>query len=61
MATAKLKITQVKSFIGRKGGQELSLRALGLGRIGKSRVLLDVPETRGLVDRVKHLVTIEVV
>ena len=58
---AQVKVTQVRSFIGRKENQALSLKALGLGRIGKSRVLLDGPEIRGLLCRVKHLVTVEAV
>ncbi|MDR1365905.1 MAG: 50S ribosomal protein L30 [Holosporales bacterium] len=58
---ARVKVTQVRSFIGRKENQALSLKALGLGKIGKSRILLDGPETRGLLCRVKHLVTVEVV
>ncbi|MDR1032192.1 MAG: 50S ribosomal protein L30 [Holosporales bacterium] len=58
---ARVKVTQVKSFIGRKENQALSLKALGLGRIGRSRILLDSPEIRGLLCRVKHLVTVEVI
>ena len=54
-----LKITQVRSGIGTKPKHRGTLRALGLGRIGKSNVLPDRPEIRGMVARVPHLVTAE--
>ncbi len=54
-----IKVIQTKSFIGRKDNQFFSLKALGLGKIGSTRVLSDRPEIRGLVNRVKHLVKVE--
>ncbi len=54
-----LKVVQVRSGIGARPGHRGTLRALGLGRIGKSRVLHDRPETRGMLARVPHLVTVE--
>jgi large subunit ribosomal protein L30 len=56
---ADLKITQVKSAIGSKPKHRGTLRALGLGRIGKSHVLPDRPEIRGMIARVPHLVAVE--
>jgi large subunit ribosomal protein L30 len=56
---AQLKVTQVRSAIGAKPKQRGTLRALGLGRIGKSHVLPDRPEIRGMLDRVPHLVTVQ--
>jgi large subunit ribosomal protein L30 len=56
---ADLKVTQVKSAIGSKPKQRGTLRALGLGRIGKSRVLPDRPEIRGMIARVPHLIKVE--
>ena len=56
---ASLKVTQVKSAIGSKPKHRGTLRALGLGRIGKTRVLPDRPEIRGMVARVPHLITVE--
>ena len=53
-----LKITQVRSAIGSKPKQRGTLRALGLGRIGKSNVLPDRPEIRGMSARVPHLVEV---
>lgn len=54
-----LRVTQVRSGIGRKPPQRGTLRALGLGRIGKSRVLDDRPDIRGMLARVSHLVEVE--
>ncbi len=56
---AQLKITQVKSGIGRKQYQRETLRSLGLKRIHDSVVQEDRPEIRGMVATVPHLVTVE--
>jgi large subunit ribosomal protein L30 len=55
----KLKVTQVRSGIGTKPKHRGTLRALGLGRIGKTRTHEDRPEIRGMIARVPHLVTTE--
>ena len=51
-----LKVTQIRSSIGTKPKQRGTLRALGLGRIGKSHVVPDKPEIRGMLAKVSHLV-----
>lgn len=56
---AKLKITQVKSYIGKPEKQRKILAGLGLGKIGKVKVLNDTPAIRGMFDKVKHLVLLE--
>jgi large subunit ribosomal protein L30 len=56
---AQLKITQVKSGIGRKQNQRDTLRSLGLKRIHDSVVQEDRPEIRGMVATVPHLVRVE--
>lgn len=56
---AALKVTQVRSAIGSKPEHRGTLRALGLGRIGKTRVLPDRAEIRGMIARVPHLVSVE--
>jgi large subunit ribosomal protein L30 len=53
---SQLKIVQVRSAIGSKPKHRGTLRALGLGRIGKANVLPDRPEIRGMVAQVPHLV-----
>ena len=52
-----LLVTQVRSQIGSKPKHRGTIRALGLGRIGKSNLLPDRPEIRGMVAKVPHLVT----
>ena len=56
---AKLKVTQRKSDIGGKPNQRDSLRSLGLKRINDLVVCEDRPEIRGMINVVRHLVTVE--
>ena len=56
---AELKVTQTRSMIGIKPKQRCTLRALGLGRIGRSNTLPDRPEIRGMIAKVPHLVQVE--
>ena len=56
---AQLIVTQVRSGIGAKPKQRGTLRALGLGRIGRSNTLPDRGEIRGMIARVPHLVQVE--
>jgi large subunit ribosomal protein L30 len=51
-----LQVTQTRSAIGTKPKQRGTLRALGLGRIGKSNTLPDRPEIRGMLATVPHLI-----
>jgi large subunit ribosomal protein L30 len=53
-----LKVRQVRSAIGVKPKHRGTLRALGLGRIGKTNNLPDRPEIRGMLARVPHLVEV---
>ena len=55
---ADLVVTQVRSSIGAKPKHRGTLRALGLGRIGKSNTLPDRPEIRGMIAKVPHMVTV---
>ena len=55
---AQLAVTQVKSSIATKPKHRGTLRALGLGRIGKRNVLPDRPEIRGMIAKVPHLVEV---
>lgn len=60
MADAKtLHITQVKSPIGYKYDQGRTLKALGLGKIGRTVDQVDNPAVRGMIFKVKHLVEVE--
>ena len=56
---ARLKVRQIRSEIGGKQNQRDTLRTLGLKRIGDVVVKEDRPEIRGMVQTVRHLVTVE--
>ena len=56
---AQLKIQQMKSTIGSMPNQRETVRTLGLKRIGDVVVKEDRPEIRGMVQAVRHLVTVE--
>jgi large subunit ribosomal protein L30 len=55
----KFKVTQVKSTISHIARNRATVRALGLHGIGSSRIVADNPATRGMVRRVRFLVTVE--
>jgi len=56
---AKLRITQTRSQIGQSQRHRGTLRALGLGRSGRSVEREESPETAGMLRKVRHLVKIE--
>ncbi len=56
---SQIKVTQVRSGIGSKPKHRGTLRALGLGRVGKSHLLPDTPDVRGQIARIPHLVSFE--
>lgn len=55
---AKIRVTQLRSTIGRSDDQRRTLRALGLRRIGHSVIHEDTPSIRGMVFKVRHLVEV---
>lgn len=59
MSMARLKVTQLRSGIGRKPNQRETLRTLGLKRINDVVVKEDRPEIRGMIFTVSHLVQVE--
>ena len=61
MSDAKktLRITQIQSSIGYKADQGKTLKALGLGKIGRTVDQVDNPAVRGMIFKVKHLVKVE--
>jgi large subunit ribosomal protein L30 len=54
-----IRITQIRSTIGQTDHHLGTLRALGLGKIGRSAEHKDSPELRGMLRHVNHLVRIE--
>ncbi len=55
----KLRITQVRSGIGQTEKHRGTLRALGLGKIGRSVERAESPQLAGMLRKVRHLVRIE--
>lgn len=56
---AKVKVTQIKSSIKRPKDQKLTLEALGLKKIGQVVEHNATPSVLGMVNKVKHLVSVE--
>ena len=58
---AKLRVTQTRSQIGQTARHRGTLRALGLGKIGRSVERGDTRETLGMLRKVRHLVRVEAI
>ena len=54
----ELRVTLIKSGIGRPKKHRLTLKALGLNRLHKTVVLKDTPPARGMINKVSHLVRV---
>jgi large subunit ribosomal protein L30 len=57
-ATKTVKVTLVRSPIGFNRTQAKTVEGMGLRRIRHTVTLLDTPETRGMIHKVRHLVTV---
>jgi large subunit ribosomal protein L30 len=57
-ATPRIRIRQVRSGIGFDRTQKATLKALGLGKIGRTREMPDNPQVRGMVAKIPHLVVV---
>ncbi|MCS7275466.1 MAG: 50S ribosomal protein L30 [Dehalococcoidia bacterium] len=55
----RLRITWRKSAIGYRRDQKETIRALGLKRLGHTVVHEDTPSIRGMIFKVRHLLTVE--
>jgi large subunit ribosomal protein L30 len=55
----KLTITQTRSAIGQSKRHRGTLRALGLGKIGRSAEHADSPQLAGMLRKVRHLVRVD--
>lgn len=55
----KIRITQRRSTIGRIENQKATMKALGFRRIGQTVEHDDTPCIRGMINKVRHLVTVE--
>ena len=56
---AMLKITQTRSTIGQSAKHRGTLRALGLGKIGRTAEQEEGPVLAGMLRKVRHLVKVE--
>ncbi len=56
--TKKLKITLVKSYIGRPEKHRKILRGMGLQKLNRTVLLKDTPEIRGMINKVSHLLSV---
>ena len=54
-----VRITQIKSPIGRPGDQRATLIGLGLNKMRRARVLEDTPAVRGMINKVHHLIRVD--
>lgn len=59
MAQKKVKVTLIKSLIGRLENHKASARGLGLRKIGQTVEVIDTPENRGMINRINYLVKCE--
>ena len=58
-ANKTLRVTQIGSPIGRHPTQRATLIGLGLNKMHRTRELEDTPAVRGMINKVRHLVTVE--
>ena len=56
---SKIKITQIKSFIKKPKNQKLTLKALGLKKIGQSVIHEKSNVIDGMIKKVKHLIKVD--
>ncbi|MAR59014.1 MAG: 50S ribosomal protein L30 [Porticoccaceae bacterium] len=56
---SKVKVTQVKSAIGRLKNHKACLSGLGLRRIGHTVEVEDTPSVRGMINQINYLLQVE--
>ena len=59
VTTKQVKVTLLKSVFGQSKSHRATISGLGLRRIRDSRVLLDTPEVRGMINSACHMVKVE--
>jgi len=59
MADKKLRVTMVKSSIGRLKNHKACLQGLGLRRINHTVEVIDTAENRGMINKISYMVTVE--
>ncbi len=56
---AKLEVKKIASTIDRPKDQKRTMEALGLRKMNSVRVFEDTPQIRGMIEKVKHLVSVK--
>jgi len=56
-----VKVTLVKSIIGTKQSHRATVTGLGLKRMNSTKVLVDTPEVRGMINKISYLLKVEAV
>ncbi|WP_374349082.1 50S ribosomal protein L30 [Chitinimonas sp.] len=59
MAEARIKVTLVKSLIGRLESHKACARGLGLRRMHQTVEVIDTPENRGMINKISYLLKSE--
>ena len=59
MADKQLKVTLVKSLIGRLASHKACARGLGLRRMHHTVTVIDTPENRGMINKINYMVSVE--
>lgn len=59
MADKQLKVTLVKSLIGRLASHKACARGLGLRRMHHTVTVNDTPENRGMINKINYMVSVE--
>lgn len=59
MAANKIKVTQIKSSIGRLKAHKACIRGLGLRKINHTVEVEDTPAVRGMINKVSYMVSVE--
>ena len=57
--SAEIKVTLIRSHIGRPASQRAVLHGLGLNKVNKTVILKNTPEIIGMVKKVSHLLKVE--
>jgi large subunit ribosomal protein L30 len=57
--SAEIKVTLIKSHIGKPLKQRAVLNGMGLKKVNKSVVLKNTPEIKGMINKVSHMLKVE--
>ena len=59
MPNQTVRVTQIRSAIGRHADQRQTLIGLGLNKLHRQRELEDTPAVRGMINKVRHLIRVD--